>query len=501
LHDPKPTEEEQTRPEADPSEVEIDETGAVKPQPVRFGIAPRAERRGTWMRLPIFEGIPTEVIEEVGRSLEAVVFEEGAQILQQGAVGDDMYVLDEGSVRVSVRSGANETTFMRILDAPAIFGELALVTNAPRNANVVADSRVHCFRLDRASYEALITRSPHAADFITRAVGERLLESGTLNRVGRYEVVGSLGMGAAAMVFSAMDVELGRPVALKMLSHSLVSRPGFTEAFRREARIIAKLDHEHIVRVLDTEADYGTYFIVMERLNGRTLEDLIVGAESIAWGGVRRILKEIALALDYSHTRGLLHRDVKPANVFLTSDNRAKLLDFGIASEAETSASANGVLIGTPYYMSPEQIRGRKLDGRADLYSLGVLAYELVTRRVPFHSENLQQLLQMHIFEQMPDPRELVPECPEDLVEFILRATQKDPNDRFASCGQAVAYLQTSSELPLVDRFALASVGISFHPTRAPLVESALAVLRRSLEGVSGVRMIFTEHKGSEGKD
>ena len=452
--------------------------------------------RPAWASLELFCGMNTEALQALRDAMTSVVFEPGEVILRQGDEGTDMYLLDTGSVRVSVRGSMHDTNFERVLSAPALFGEMALVTQVPRTANVTAEETSHCLRVGRKSFDELVKRNPQAAEFLTRAVGERLLEASTIQHVGKYKVLGRLGSGAVATVFEGMHPTLHRPVALKMLSHALVFHPKFAQQFQQEAQLVAQLNHDHIVRVLDTEKAYGTHFIVMEKLTGLTLDDLVSTGTRLAWGTVRRILREIASALAYSHSHGLLHRDIKPSNVFLTEeDRRVKLLDFGIAVSAQASAQGAGSLMGTPYYMSPEQILGQTLDGRSDQYSLGILAYELITHEVPFDADNIDALLGKHLRDVTPDPRALVPDVPDDLCEFIARATSKRAEDRFASCDDVVTFLQRASELPLVQRLELTTVAISYHPSMRAEVAEALEALRARLDNTPGILLLHAHQK------
>jgi serine/threonine-protein kinase len=382
-----------------------------------------------------------------------------------------------------------------VLTAPALFGEMALITQAPRTATVIAEDEVRVLKLTREGFDELVRRHPQVGDFLTRAVGERLLESGSIQRVGKYSVVGRLGAGAVATVFEAINEELGRPVALKMLSHALIYHHGFRDQFQKEAQLIASLDHDHIVRVYDTEREWGTHFIVMEKLDGVTLDDLIQTGTKLAWGAVRRILRETATALAYSHSRGLLHRDIKPSNVFLTSeDRRVKLLDFGIAISPEASEARKGdQLFGTPYYMSPEQILGQRLDGRSDLYSLGIMAYELIAHEVPFDAETIEDLWRKHLYAPTPDLRTIVADVPEDLVEFVWRATAKRASERFASCQEAVQFLKTAAELPTVRGIELTTLAVSYHPSRRHIVQAALEQLYQQLHGIEGIAMLSAQ--------
>jgi serine/threonine protein kinase len=457
--------------------------------------------RPAWAQLELFRGMSDSAIEELRSAMQPAYFQAGEVILRQGDEGSDMYLLDQGTVRVHVRASHKDTAFERVLYPPAMFGEMALVTNAPRTASVVAEETSRCLKVSAASFRLLAARLPEVTAFLTGAVGERLIEADTIQHVGKYQVVGRLGAGAVATVFEAMHPELQRTVALKMLSHALVHHPGFADQFKDEAKLIAKLDHEHIVRVIDTEKAYGTHFIVMEKLNGLTLDDLIQDRTQLTWGATRRVLREIAAALAYSHGQGLLHRDIKPSNVFLTrEDRRVKLLDFGIAVNADASTRQSGALLGTPYYMSPEQILGRSLDGRSDLYSLGILAYELVTHELPFDAETLDDLLRLHLNQPTPNPRDRVPDVPEDLVEFIAKATAKQPADRFASCADAMTFLQLATELPTVQRMELTTLAISYHPAKRDKVIRALRQLEDALESEVGVSVLSAHRRSGEGK-
>lgn len=469
------------------------------PPPGRAAVA--ADRRLTvlepsgrpaWAAVEMFAALSEQAVSGLRDALEPVEFEAGSVIIEQGTPGEEMFILERGTVLVSVRSAMQDTHFERTLHAPAVFGEMALVMSQPRVATVTAEGSCRCLRLSRSVLEQLMKRIPQIGEFLTRAVGERLMEASTIQHVGKYRVIGKLGAGAAATVFEAEHPGLQRTVALKMLTHSLVYNEKFAQQFQKEAQLIASLNHEHIVRVFDTERSHGTHFIVMEKLNGLTLDDIIQQGHRLNWGTVRRVLREIASALAYSHQRGLLHRDVKPSNVFLTAEERkVKLLDFGIAIEPDASAAKSGEqLYGTPYYMSPEQALGQRLDGRSDLYSLGILAYELITGQVPFEADTVYELMMKHLNEVTPDPRLLVPDLPGDLAEFVLRATAKRAQDRFESCGAAVTFLKLANELPMVRHIELTTLAISYHPSRRQLVQAALDALHQLLDGHEGVAIL-----------
>jgi len=232
----------------------------------------------------------------------------------------------------------------------------------------------------------------------------------------------------------------------------------------------------------------GTRFIVMEKLTGELLEVLIRRREELDWFLVRRILSEIASALAYSHERGLIHRDVKPANVFMTEDRRVKLLDFGIAVSVGVPTEQDGKVVGTPFYMSPEQILGLPLDGRADLYSLGVLAYELCTHELPFWGETVQAVFNLHLNQETPDPRLVEPDLPDDLAEFIRIATAKDPLRRFASCHEAASYLYRSMDESTSAPHEMSTLAMTYLPSRRGQVQQILNEAIAKLKRLRGVQ-------------
>ena len=437
-----------------------------------------------WPTLELFQDLSSADVEAIAQVLEPCSFAAGAVIMREGAEGDAMYLLDEGRVRVHKMPGEGRPRFEVTLDAPSALGEMALIARTPRTATVKADGPVRCMRLDRADFEAIVHRHPDVARLLTRLVGERLKEIDGIRRVGKYRVVGTLGKGAVADVFEARHPELGQPVALKMLSHALVYHPQFARQFDREAVIVAGLSHPNIVRVFDFERAYGTRFIVMERLEGEMLADLIERRAPPRWSTVRRLLREVGAALQHAHQKGLIHRDVKPSNIFITHEGQAKLLDFGIAVHQERSAASGDARVGSPCYVAPEQILGKPLDGRADIYALGITAFELITGQVPFDAHDVVALLRKHLHSPLPDPRNIRPDVPDDLALFISGCCRKKARDRFPDCESALAVLQDGVEDPFGGQ---RTVRIVHGPETERAVREALDRLERSLARLPGV--------------
>jgi predicted Ser/Thr protein kinase len=251
--------------------------------------------------------------------------------------------------------------------------------------------------------------------------------------LGNYQIVEELGRGGMAVVYRAYQPSLNRDVAIKVLPPQLSFDQEFVERFQREAKAAAKLRHPNIVVIHDVGHEDGTYYIVMEYLEGRTLKQLIQGEGRLPPERAAHIVEQVAAALDYAHQHGFIHRDVKPSNIFVGPDDHVTLTDFGIAkaaSEAE-QLTRTGMLVGTPEYMSPEQAAGSRVDYRTDLYALGVVLYQMLAGRVPYRGTTPHATLHAVIYEPPPPPRQINPSLPPALETVILRAVAKQPEQRF----------------------------------------------------------------------
>lgn len=426
-------------------------------------------------QVEIFQSLPASTREELARQVSERRFAAGEPIVRRGEPGDCMFVVVDGMVEVPVRDpDGREELFTARIGSRGIFGEIALLTGEARSADVVAATDCHCLVLAREDVTRLIREHVEVARLLTAILGERLLRSGSIRRVGKYKLAGELGRGGMAIVYEGIHPTLERVVAVKMLSHEKVWAPGFLERFRNEARLISRLRHPSIVEVYDTEEAYGTLFLVMERLPGLSLDQVLAKRGPLAPGEVREILRQLAEALRFAHDQGIVHRDVKPSNVALAGDGRVKLMDFGIAIDlelADPEETAAGA--GTPLYMAPEQARGEPVDGRSDVYALGIVAYEMLTGERPFTGKVFEILLH-HDKTPCPSPRLFDPTIPEDLESFVLRATEKRPADRFQSCEEILAHFGRFPESsPSCRTFTL-----EVEPGRERAAESFLAEMR-----------------------
>jgi len=260
---------------------------------------------------------------------------------------------------------------------------------------------------------------------------------------GRYRLEQQVGVGGMSRVYRAMDTQLERNVAIKTLNREVAAESDQLERFRREARAVAQLSHPHIVHVIDASEDSGTAYIVFEYVDGETLKARIrrLGRLDITEAVAYTI--EIARALGYAHDREIVHRDVKPQNVLIDPEGSAKITDFGIARTlTEEGLTADGRVLGTTDYVSPEQALGQPVTGQSDLYALGIVLYEMLCGEVPFTAENQVAVAMKHVREELPDVAERRPDVSAALAAVVDRATEKDERRRYRDAGAMIADLE-----------------------------------------------------------
>jgi len=267
----------------------------------------------------------------------------------------------------------------------------------------------------------------------------------TPTKLGRYEIVDEIGKGAMGVVYLARDPLIGRLVALKTFRSGYSVRDQEMDQFRarfiREAQSAGILSHANIVTVHDVveESEDGGAFIAMEYVRGTNLKALLQGDQPLSLPFVVDVIAQVADALDYAHSRGVIHRDVKPANILITADNRVKITDFGIARIIDASnLTQEGQLLGTPNYMAPEQIQGKEVDHRADHFALGVVLYEMLTRHKPFQGENLTVVSHRIVYDHFTPPREYLREMPLGIEPILDKALEKDPARRYQRAKEMV---------------------------------------------------------------
>jgi eukaryotic-like serine/threonine-protein kinase len=252
---------------------------------------------------------------------------------------------------------------------------------------------------------------------------------------GRHQILKELGKGSMGVVYQAHDPQIDRLVALKVLRPDRVATEAFSQRFLKEAKAIGRLSHPNMVTVYDVGEDQGTVYIAMEFLEGKPLDEIIKN-DSFQPEEVIELGVQVAEALDYAHRKGIVHRDIKPSNIIVQPDGQIKITDFGIARIEDPEATQQtqaGEILGTPAYMSPEQVLSQPVDGRSDLFSLGVVLYELTTGKRPFRGENIAAVFRNITGEDPPEPMKINPATPLELSRIIMRCLAKSPESRFGT--------------------------------------------------------------------
>ena len=259
---------------------------------------------------------------------------------------------------------------------------------------------------------------------------------------GRYQIIEELGKGGMGKVYKAIDKEINAKVALKLIKPEISADNKTIERFRNELKIARDISHKNVCRMYDLNKVKGSYFITMEYISGEDLRSFLRRSRQLAIATAIAIAKQVCEGLSEAHKSGVVHRDLKPGNIMIDKDGNARIMDFGIARSLKTKGiTGEGVMIGTPEYMSPEQVEGRDVDQRSDIYSFGVILYEMVTGRVPFEGDTPLSIAVKHKTETPREPKELNNQIPEDLSRLILRCMEKDKEKRYPQAGELLSQL------------------------------------------------------------
>jgi eukaryotic-like serine/threonine-protein kinase len=395
------------------------------------------------MTTPLLRATPDQFKKLLLSAMTPLRITAGQRLINQGEQGDRLYVIQGGSCLVSLQRDGRSHPISRLKPGD-IVGEVAVVTGECRRADVDAETDMILWGVDRSALDSLCQNSPDLFEFLTELATERLCgQKITAERsIGKYTITDVVAEGGWSIVYKGFHSLLKLPVAIKMLKHNIAIDPEMSRKFENEAETIAGLNHENIVRVYDIEHMYRTIFIVMEYLDRVTLKHILENRLPMHISDMLRVLVQVCAGLAYAHTKGLVHQDVKPGNVFVQAGERVKIVDFGLASPI---GGCSDDLPGTAFYMAPEQIEGDPVDVRTDIYSLGITAYEMATGQRPF-PDDVCEVLRAHITEPTPDPREINPDLPEEFSAFIRRATRKDPEKRYQSIEHALRDLMPMAE-------------------------------------------------------
>lgn len=395
------------------------------------------------MQASFFQAIPRAEVCFLLNALHKTLVNAGDRIISCGEPGECLYLIQKGSCCVFVEVDA-EIRMIARLKAGDVVGEMSVLTGEPRTANVDAESDMVLWKLSASKFDTLAQTHPDLRLFLTEIMSNRFDNSVFVGdrTIGKYQLSNKIGKGGWGIVYRGMHKLLKMPVAIKMMKHDMAMEPEFLDNFRKEAETIARMRHPNIVSVYDIEEIYRTIFIIMEYLEGISLGDLLDKVDHLSPERCTEILLQVCDGLECAHKYNIVHRDIKPGNIFLLENEQVKLLDFGLACAPGTE-DLN--IAGTVYYAPPEQIEGNPVDFRADLYSLGITAFEMAVGERPYPETNLAELMDMHCSMDIPDPWEFVPDMPQPLRDFILTCCRRDPDKRYNSASQAREHLSALS--------------------------------------------------------
>lgn len=409
------------------------------------------------LKTRLLKTLPREGVCPFLNCMDQITLKTGFRFITQGDKGDCLYIVQKGLCSIQIQEENDTLQTVAQHREGDVIGEMALLTGEHRTASVISESDMILWKLPREAFDTACNNNPDIREFLTELLTNRLENSTVtgVRNVGRYIMTHRIGHGGWSFVYKGKHKHLNMPVAVKMMKHNQAMDRDFLNNFRHEGKLITKLNHPNIVQVYDIEELYHTIFIIMESLEGESLDALLDRKGGLPFSRAISFLIQIGSGLAYAHDKKIIHRDVKPANVFILKDDQIKLLDFGLACSPDEEDFDQ---TGTIHYMSPEQIEGDPVDFRSDIYSFGILAYEIFTGQKPFSGDDLLAVMKMHKNAPMPDPRELVPDLPERVANLILKSCAKSQGQRYENMGEVVEELRAISNL--------LKEGISFVSTR-----------------------------------
>ena len=402
------------------------------------------------LRTNFFNTLPLEAITPLLESMKIKHVKAGNRIIKQGEKGTHFYFILDGSCNVSLTK--NDMTYqLAHLTVGDIFGEIAVVTGEYRSASVDAETDMDLLSMSRKKFESLSKRYPALRDFLSEVITHRLSNSKVTadKKIGKYIINEMKDQGGFGIVYKGIHNSLHMPVAIKMLKHNIAMDPDFLEIFRNEAKTIARLNHENIIRIYDIEELYKTIFIVTEYLEGSSLKSILRNTPNLSLAKILDITIQACSGLEYAHKHGIIHQDINPNNIFIQSDGQVKIIDFGLACPTG-NLDCNFLFPGTVFYIAPEQLSGEPVDERTDIYSLGITVYEMIMGNRPFPEDDINNLIKLHLQEDITTLNVGIQNLPDELKNFFMKTIRKEPSARYRNISKVLNEL-----LPLADKLGI----------------------------------------------
>jgi CRP-like cAMP-binding protein/tRNA A-37 threonylcarbamoyl transferase component Bud32 len=399
----------------------------------------RAEEGTANLRTKFLRFVSEDADSPLFKNMSYQYIKAGQRFITQGQRGDAAYIIQRGSCQLIVEKNG-ELHPVGHRGEGDIAGMMAILTGEPRGAHVEAETDMEVWVLKRAQFEDISKEQPGLLGFLTELVADRFDSRRPIadRTIGKYVATDIIGRGGFSIIYKGMHLGLNKPVAIKMMRHDLALDADYLSNFQNEAKTIASLHHENIIKIYDIEERFRTFFIIMEYLAGESIDAMLGRLKTIPPVLAVNLLIQICSGLQYVHQRGIIHRDINSSNVIVRRGHQLKILDFGLACPIGTKDFSS---LGTIAYMAPEQIEGDPMDQRTDIYAVGITAYEMVVGRRPFPEDDAQALADMHLTHDIPDPAASTPDLPQDLQRFIIKACRRDPDSRYGDMRQALADL------------------------------------------------------------
>jgi serine/threonine protein kinase len=386
-----------------------------------------------FLRKDIDDCLTTEARSAFFASMQERRFTAGTRMITRGTKGDRLFIIQDGICSVIIDKDGTDYPIVK-LEQGDLAGEMALITGEPRSAHVDAETDVIAMEMKREEFDAICEKHPSLREILTKIVQENIFSSifKEDREVGKYNIQEIIRQGEMSTDYKGIHRYIKIPVVIKVLRNDIAMDPEFFEQFKKDAMLIVQLTHDHIVTVYDIAGLYRTIFIFREFLEGELLGAYMdnVPNRKLPSSTSIDLLRQICSGLAYSHEKGLIHKGLNPNNIFVLPNKQVKILDFGLVFPKRSIGISLGERVA---YMPPEQLSGKPLDERSDIYSLGMVAWEMVTGQRPFADVDVKTLLQSHAEQEIPDIKSMCPDLPDNFSQLISKATKKNPDDRYPS--------------------------------------------------------------------